>query len=51
MNLELQFVWLQLSPLSAGWGKLQEIRRYLQFFRDSGKFTMAYMSQVRQHLR
>ena len=41
----------QLSPLSAGWGKLQEVRRYLQFFRDSGKFTVAYMAQVTLHPR
>lgn len=38
-------VYLKLSPLAAGWGKVQEVRRYLQFFRESGKFTMAYMSQ------
>jgi protease-4 len=26
-----------------GWAKLQEIRRYVELFRQSGKFSMAYM--------
>ena len=37
---------LQMSPLSAGWAKVQEIRRHLAFFRESGKYTMVYMAQV-----
>jgi len=31
-------MWLQI-----GWAKLQELRRYIKLFRDSGKFTIAYM--------
>lgn len=38
---------LQISPLAAGWAKVQEIRRHLAFFRESGKYTMVYMAQVR----
>ena len=38
---------VQMSPLSAGWAKVQEIRRHLAFFRESGKYTMVYMAQVR----
>ena len=41
----------QMSPLSAGWAKVQEIRRHLAFFRESGKYTMVYMAQVREKLR
>jgi len=37
-----------MSPLSAGWAKVQEIRRHLAFFRESGKYSMVYMAQVRR---
>ncbi len=40
-----------MSPLSAGWAKVQEIRRHLAFFRESGKYTMGYMAQVRMEPR
>lgn len=26
-----------------GWSKVQELRRYIKLFRDSGKYTIAYM--------
>jgi hypothetical protein len=29
--------------LQIGWSKVQELRRYIKLFRDSGKFTIAYM--------
>lgn len=32
--------------LQAGWAKVQEIRKYIAQFRQSGKFSMAYMSQA-----
>jgi hypothetical protein len=32
--------WLLLQ---IGWAKVQELRRYIKLFRDSGKFTIAYM--------
>lgn len=34
---------IRVSPLQAGWAKLQEIRRYIELFKQSGKFTMAYV--------
>ena len=37
---------LQMAPLQAGWAKLAELRRHIQAFKASGKFTVAWMSQV-----
>lgn len=37
-------MYLKVSPLAAGWAKLGELRQYLDFFRQSGKFTIAYMT-------
>ncbi|EIE22855.1 protease IV with duplicated peptidase family U7 domain-containing protein [Coccomyxa subellipsoidea C-169] len=37
-------VLFKISPLSAGWAKLQEIRQYIDFFRQSGKYSIAYMA-------
>eukprot|EP00878_Enallax_costatus_P010639 GHUV01011114.1.p1 GENE.GHUV01011114.1~~GHUV01011114.1.p1 ORF type:complete len:395 (+),score=92.88 GHUV01011114.1:241-1425(+) len=34
---------VEINPLAIGWSKVQELRRYIQLFRDSGKFTIAYM--------
>jgi protease-4 len=36
---------IEIGPLAAGWAKVQEIRRYLDLFRKSGKFTVVYMKQ------
>ncbi len=36
----------QMSPVAAGWSKLAEVRRWIDYFRSSGKWTVAYMSQV-----
>lgn len=38
-------LYLKLSPLQCGWAKLQELRRHLDFFRASGKFTVAYLER------
>jgi hypothetical protein len=35
----------QIAPLAVGWAKLQEIRRHLDLFNASGKFSIAYMKQ------
>ena len=40
---------IEIGPLAIGWAKVQEIRRYLSYFRQSGKFTMVYMKQVSAH--
>lgn len=34
---------VEINPLQIGWSKVQELRRYIQMVRDSGKFTIAYM--------
>ena len=36
---------LTVDLLSCGWAKVQEIRKYLEFFRESGKDTIAYMER------
>eukprot|EP00891_Asterochloris_glomerata_P006294 jgi/Astpho2/6294/Aster-08346 len=38
-------VCLKISPLQAGWAKLQELRQYIKYFRGSGKFTLATLSR------
>lgn len=36
---------VKIDPLSVGWGKLLEIRRHVEFFKKSGKFTIAYIER------
>lgn len=31
------------AGLQIGWSKVQELRRYIKMFRDSGKYTICYM--------
>eukprot|EP01025_Chloroclados_australasicus_P018312 TRINITY_DN19527_c1_g3_i1.p1 TRINITY_DN19527_c1_g3~~TRINITY_DN19527_c1_g3_i1.p1 ORF type:complete len:724 (-),score=114.15 TRINITY_DN19527_c1_g3_i1:175-2346(-) len=38
-------VCVKVGALSIGWGKLQEIRRYFELFKKSGKFSIAYMER------
>lgn len=35
-------ICVEIGPLSAGWAKVQEVRRYLDLFQQSGKFSIAY---------
>ncbi|MCO5558984.1 hypothetical protein L7F22_012575 [Adiantum nelumboides] len=37
-------VYLQIEPLDCGWGKIEEIRRHILFFKKSGKFIISYMT-------
>lgn len=37
---------IKIDPLSLGWGKILEIRRHVEFFKKSGKFTIAYMERA-----
>eukprot|EP00195_Chlamydomonas_chlamydogama_P015757 CAMPEP_0202909918 /NCGR_PEP_ID=MMETSP1392-20130828/50619_1 /ASSEMBLY_ACC=CAM_ASM_000868 /TAXON_ID=225041 /ORGANISM="Chlamydomonas chlamydogama, Strain SAG 11-48b" /LENGTH=725 /DNA_ID=CAMNT_0049599831 /DNA_START=187 /DNA_END=2361 /DNA_ORIENTATION=- len=46
LDPRIKGVAIEVGPLAAGWGKVQEIRRYLSYFRQSGKFTIAYMKQA-----
>ncbi|KAK9105356.1 hypothetical protein Scep_022200 [Stephania cephalantha] len=36
-------VYLQIDPLSCGWGKVEEIRRHILDYKKSGKFIVAYV--------
>lgn len=36
---------VEIGPLSCGWAKAQEVRRYLSHFRSSGKFSICFMKQ------
>jgi len=36
-------IYLKIAPLGCGWAKLDELRRHIQYFRQSGKFCVAYM--------
>ncbi|KAL6747559.1 peptidase family S49-domain-containing protein [Haematococcus lacustris] len=37
---------IEVGPLGVGYAKLQEIRRYISYFKASGKFSVAYMKQA-----
>lgn len=37
---------VKIDPLNCGWGKLQEIRRHIELFKESGKWTVAYMERA-----
>lgn len=36
---------MSIEALDCGWAKLTEIRRHIEFFRQSGKFTIAYLDR------
>lgn len=37
---------VKIDPLQCGWAKLQEIRRHVELFKQSGKWTVAYMERA-----
>lgn len=37
-------VYLQIEPLDCGWGKIEEVRRHILFYKKSGKFIVSYMT-------
>lgn len=39
-------ICIEIAPLQIGWAKVQEIRRYVDYFRQSGKFSICYMKQA-----
>ncbi|GLC74286.1 hypothetical protein PLESTF_001485100 [Pleodorina starrii] len=45
LDPRVQGVALEIGPLGIGWGKVQEIRRHLDYFRSSGKYAVAWMKQ------
>jgi len=36
-------LFVKIEPVDCGWAKLMEIRRHLEFFNASGKFSVAYI--------
>jgi protease IV len=38
-------VLLRIEPLAIGWARVQEIRRHVEFFRASGKETVAFVTR------
>lgn len=38
-------LYVGIDPLDCGWAKLTEIRRHIAFFRQSGKFSIAYIDR------
>ena len=39
-------VVVKIDPLQCGWGKIQEIRRHVEMFRQSGKWAVAYLERA-----
>ncbi|XP_024371733.1 serine protease SPPA, chloroplastic [Physcomitrium patens] len=39
----IEGVVLSIEPLACGWGKLDEIRRHMEYYKQSGKFLVGYM--------
>ncbi|GAB4824168.1 hypothetical protein N2152v2_011214 [Parachlorella kessleri] len=39
-------VVVKIDPLGCGWGKLQELRRHIELFNESGKMSIAYMERA-----
>ncbi|XP_012092905.1 serine protease SPPA, chloroplastic isoform X2 [Jatropha curcas] len=41
-------IYLHIEPLNCGWGKVEEIRRYILNFKKSGKFIVCYIPACRE---
>ena len=39
-------ICVKIDPLSCGWSKLQEIRRHVEHFKASGKYSIAYLERA-----
>eukprot|EP00798_Chlamydomonas_sp_ICE-L_P012520 gene12520-15736_t len=39
-------IMIEIGPLAIGWAKLQELRRYILHFKESGKFNIAYLNRA-----
>eukprot|EP00198_Chlamydomonas_reinhardtii_P001161 XP_001690496.1 signal peptide peptidase [Chlamydomonas reinhardtii] len=46
LDPRIQGVAIEIAPLAIGWGKVQEIKRHIDYFRASGKYCVAYMKQA-----
>ncbi|GIL57850.1 hypothetical protein Vafri_13078 [Volvox africanus] len=45
LDPRIQGVAIEIGPLGIGWGKVQEIKRHIDYFRSSGKYVVAWMKQ------
>lgn len=39
----IEGLYVTIEPLSCGWAKLMELRRHIEFFNASGKYSIAYL--------
>lgn len=46
LDPRIKGVCVKIDPLECGWSKLQEIKRHVEFFRKSGKFSIAYLERA-----
>ncbi|KAG2432803.1 hypothetical protein HXX76_008537 [Chlamydomonas incerta] len=46
LDPRIQGVAIEIAPLAIGWGKVQEIKRHIDYFRASGKYCVAFMKQA-----
>lgn len=46
LDPRIKGVVVKVDPLATGWGKLQELRRHVEYFRESGKFAIAYLERA-----
>ena len=46
MDPRIVGIVVKIDPLQVGWAKLQEIRRHIELFKESGKFTVAYVERA-----
>lgn len=46
LDPRIKGVCVKIDPLQCGWSKVQEIKRHVEFFRKSGKFSMAYIERA-----
>lgn len=40
----IEGVFMSIEPLDCGWGKLDEIKRHMEYYKQSGKFLVGYMA-------
>eukprot|EP00884_Botryococcus_braunii_P012891 jgi/Botrbrau1/21602/Bobra.43_1s0010.2 len=45
LDYRIEGIFLKISPLSVGWAKLQEIAKYIAYFRASGKWSIAFFDR------
>lgn len=46
LDPRIKGVCVKIDPLQCGWSKIQEIKRHLAYFRESGKFSIAYLERA-----